>query len=59
MSDPVVCAPSDTLRNGDGDCRCLRSESRQKLKRGHFNHRWLYAQEAAVLSQLMARAMTR
>src|ERR1700720_2103350 len=59
MSDPDVCATSDTLRKGDGDSWCLRSEGRQKLKRGHFNHRWFYGQEAAVLFQLMARAMTR
>ena len=59
MSDPDVCATSYTLRNRDGDCWRLRSEGRQKLKRGYFNHRWFYGQEAAVLFQLMARAMAR
>src|ERR1700722_13571217 len=58
MSDPDVCATSDTLRKGDGDCRRLRRKGRQNLKRGHFNHRWFYGQEAAMLFQLMARAMT-
>src|ERR1700733_12015536 len=59
MSDPDVCATSDTLVKGDRDCRRLCSKGRQKLKRGHFNHRWFDGQEAAVLCELMARAMTR
>src|SRR5271163_4834327 len=59
MRSPDVCAASDTLRKGDRDSWCLRSEGRQKLKRGHFNHRRFCGQEAAVLFQLMARTMTR
>src|SRR5271163_727438 len=52
MSDPDVCATSDTLRKCDGDCWCLRSEGRQKLKRGHFNHRWLRGQASAYGTQM-------
>src|ERR1700731_1453862 len=59
MSDPDVSATGDTLRKGDGDRRSLRSKGCQKLKRGYFNHRRFYGQEAAVLFQLMARAMSR
>src|SRR5271154_6998363 len=58
MSDPDVCAMSDTLRKGDGDCWCLRSEGRKKLKRGHFNHRGFYSQEVTVIFQLVACATT-
>ena len=59
MSDPDFRATSDSLCNGDGDSWCLRSVGRQKLKRGHFNHRWFYGQEVAVLCELMDRAMAR
>ena len=59
MSDPDVCAAGDTLRNGNGNCCRLRSKGGQKLKRGHFNRWWFQGEEAAVLFQPMARAMTR
>ena len=59
MSDPDVCAAGDTLRNGNGNCRRLRSKGGQKLKGGHFNRWWFQGQEAAVLLQLTARATIR
>src|ERR1700691_1349202 len=59
MSDPDVCAASDTLRNGSWNCCRFRSKGGQKLKRGHFNRWWFQCEEATVLFQLMARAMTR
>src|SRR5579862_3203116 len=59
MSDPDVCAAGDTLRNGNGNCCRLRSKGGQKLKRGHFNRWWFQGEEATVLFQPMARAMTR
>src|ERR1700693_373886 len=59
MSDPDVCAASDTLRNGNRNCLRLRSKGGQKLKRGYFN-RWRFqGEEPAVLFQLMASATTR
>jgi len=58
MSDPDVCAASNTLRNGNGNCCRLRSKGGQKLKRGHFNRWWFQRQETGVLLQAMARAVT-
>ena len=37
MSDPDIRATSETLREGDEDCWRLRSEGRQKLKRGQID----------------------
>src|ERR1700733_7715122 len=59
MSDPDVGAASDALRNGSGNCGRLRRKGGQELKRGHFNRWWFQGEEAAVLFQPMARAMTR
>jgi|SRR5277367_1842996 len=58
MSDPDVCAASDTLRKGDGDCWCLCSKGRQELKRRYLNHRRFYSQEVTVVFQLVGCAMT-